>query len=72
MSEKNQNRREFIKSWGRNFLVGGLFFSTGWLIVQNNAKEKNQSDGAISTPCQQCQIYKKCTLPRAQALKVKK
>ena len=63
MSDQNGlNRREFLRTWGRNLTLAGLL-SGGALLVKRPARpdDKCTSDGI----CSRCAVLQGCGLPQA-------
>lgn len=60
----NMNRKEFFKTAGRIFLLGGIGAATGYLVVQQKV------DVCANTgPCRRCRDFAGCELPPAKEVR---
>lgn len=67
ISEEKQSRREFIQSFVRYLILGGLFSMAGFLFAR---REKSSKKDCVSPDiCRNCSLLKKCDLPAALSAK---
>lgn len=67
-SDEKQSRREFIRSFGRYLILGGLVSTAGVLITK---RLKASAEEKCTEPriCQSCDTFKNCELPQALSAK---
>ena len=53
------NRKDFFKTAGRFFLLGGITVSVGYLMVNN----KVSADCSVSPACENCAQLTECVNP---------
>ena len=63
------SRREFVRDCLRFGAGGGLILFGVILGFRNNSKDENNDDCTLRNPCQGCNKYVGCNLPRAQNVK---
>jgi positive regulator of sigma E activity len=61
------NRKDFIKTTGRFFILGGMAAATGYLVVNQQV----ESSCPVSSACQKCGQFSECELQEARKLKDK-
>lgn len=59
------NRKEFFKTSGRLFLLGGITASAGYLLVN----KKVTASCSVSPSCENCGKFSKCEDPQAKEVK---
>ncbi|MCG6185785.1 hypothetical protein [Maribellus maritimus] len=62
------NRKEFFKTGGRLFLLGGIAVSTGYLVVN----KKVSLNCSVSSTCKSCGIYSDCVNPEVKTEREKR
>jgi hypothetical protein len=53
------NRKDFFKTAGRIFILGGISASTGYLVLNN----KVTASCSVSPTCKSCSKFSKCENP---------
>ena len=61
---KKQNRREFLKGFGRYLMLGGLVCTTGILMLKRKSAPADGKSVDINI-CRNCIILNKCDKPAA-------
>ena len=73
-----QNRRELLRSWGRNISLAGLGSLAGVLLRRNYLNAGSTKNGNLNgtkekcinrSICRGCRIYDDCYLPTALSVK---
>ena len=71
MAFKNiiQNRREFLRSSGRNVILLGMVIIFGKLLLRKPSAGLQNQKCANNGICAGCRTYSKCELPQALSAK---
>lgn len=59
------NRKDFFRTTGRLFMLGGITAATGYLVVQ----KKVDTTCSVAPGCQKCGKFSTCELPQAKEVK---
>lgn len=64
--EKNESRREFLKSELRTLLLGGIISVSGFLGWRKIHSAEDGNLCAIKLPCKNCSKYTDCPYPKVE------